>query len=57
MNYRSLRIHDNVDYLLNVRAVDLAVVVHVGLLGSRAATDRCYIKHEVKQGCFHITVR
>ena len=39
MNYRSLRIHDNVDYLLNVRAVDLAVVVHVGLLGSRAATD------------------
>ena len=39
MNYRSLRIHDNVDYLLNVRAIDLAVVVHVGLLGSRAATD------------------
>ena len=39
MNYRSLRIHDNVDYLLNVRAVDLAVLVHVGLLSSRAATD------------------
>ena len=34
-----LRIDDDVDYLLNVRAVDLAVVVHVGLLGSRAATD------------------
>ena len=39
MNYRSLRIHDNVDYLLNVRAVDLAVLVYVALLGSRAATD------------------
>ena len=39
MNYRSLRIHDNVDYLLNVRAVDLAVLVYVALLSSRAATD------------------
>ena len=39
MNYRSLRIHDNVDYLLNVRAVDLTVLVYVALLSSRAATD------------------
>ena len=27
------------------------------VLRDKRAAGRCYIKHEVKQGCFHITVR
>ena len=27
------------------------------VLRDKREAGRCYIKHEVKQGCFHITVR
>lgn len=36
---------------------DRLKMVLASVLRDQRKADRCYIKHERKQGCFHITVR